>query len=549
MDVVEARALSFGYPGGEFTLSGVSFSVRSGGLLLVCGASGCGKSTLLRLMKPELAPVGKRSGSTKLFGSNISALDERSSAGDIGYVGQFPGGGAVTEDVLSELAFLPQNLGLPRGEILRRIAETSAYFGLEKLLRRPLYELSAGQKRLVDLAAVMVGRPRLLLLDEPTAQLDPRSAEVFLDLLDKLRQELGTAVIVCEHNFEAVFGRCDDVLFLEKGTQRFFLPKGAAAAALSGSVMENALPASYRLSAALGLERPLESNTLAAQYLAENYAPGPAPAAGDIPPKGSPAVEMREVSFRYEKHSPDLISQLDLISYFGEITAVCGANGAGKSTLLKLAAGGLRAVDGSIMIDGKRQSSYRGGSLYRGLLTMLPSDPHLLFTEQSVMADLLHDPDGAKRSEEDILAVTYRLGLPREILSRYSFDLSGGELQRAALAKLMLLHPRILLLDEPEKGLDPAAKKALGGLLREFAEGGGAVIFVTHDLTFAAEYSDRVVMLFGGSAAACGTPQQLFSENSLYTTPAAMISRGVFPECVTPAALIERCLSAGEVSR
>ncbi len=549
MEIVRTEALSFAYPEGGFTLSGADFSLLSGELLLVCGASGCGKSTLLKLLKPELSPAGSRAGSITLFGSDISQLEERSSAADIGYVGQFPGGGAVTEDVISELAFLPQNLGLPKGEILRRIAETSAYFGLEKLMRRPLCELSAGQKRLVDLAAVMVGRPRLLLLDEPTAQLDPRSAEVFLDLLDKLRRELGTAVIVCEHNFEAVFGRCDKVLFLEKGAQKFLLTPSEAAAALRGSVMETALPASYRLSAALGLDRAFATNNEAAAYLEQNFIPDPPSAAEDTPPKGSPAVQLENVGFRYEKHSPDLISGLDMTAYFGEITAVCGANGAGKSTLLKLIAGGLRTTEGRVMIDGKRQSTYRGGTLYRELLAMLPSDPHLLFSEQTVMLDLARDPDGGKRSRQEIYAVTDSLGLDRGLLERYSFDLSGGELQRSALAKLMLLHPRILLLDEPEKGLDPAAKKRLGGLLKDFTAGGGAVIFVTHDLTFAAEYADRGVMLFGGSAAASGTPESLFSENSLYTTPAALIARRVFPRSVTPAALIERCLKERRVTQ
>ncbi|MBR1724856.1 MAG: ABC transporter ATP-binding protein, partial [Ruminococcus sp.] len=264
--------------------------------------------------------------------------------------------------------------------------------------------------------------------------------------------------------------------------------------------------------------------------------------AADTPPRGDPAVEMKGVSFRYEKHSADLISQLDMTAYFGEITAVCGANGAGKSTLIKLLAGGLRPVDGVISIAGRLQSSYRGGSLYRELLTMLPSDPHLLFTEQTVMLDLARDPDGAKRGTEEIYAVTDSLGLDRKILERYSFDLSGGELQRAALAKLLLLHPRILLLDEPEKGLDPQAKAQLGGLLRRFADDGGAVIFVTHDLDFAAEYSDRVVMLFGGYAAAESSPESFFAGNSLYTTSAALISRDVFPGCVTAPDLIDRCL-------
>ena len=542
MEIVRTEDLSFGYPGDGFSLADVSFSVGEGELVMLCGVSGCGKSTLLRLLKPELAPFGSRSGGTFILGTPFEQLTPRISAAEIGFVGQDPEGGAVTEDVISELAFLPQNLGLPRGEIIRRIAEVSAYFGLEPLIRRQIAELSAGQKQLVQLAAAMAGRPRLLLLDEPTAQLDPRAAEVFLDLLDRLRRELGTAVIISEHSGERIIPRCDGVVYLEGGRQRFFLPPDRAAAELLSTPMAESLPFSYRLSAALGLGDVLRSNSEAAAYLSENFTPD-LTVPDEPPAAGGEAVRLRGVSFRYEKHSPDLISELDMTARFGELTALCGANGAGKSTLLKLIAGGLRPTDGSITIDGKNIRSYGSGALYRGLLTMLPSEPSVLFTEQSVMDDLIRDPDGERRSVEEIFAVTERLGLGRELLSQHCFDLSGGELQRAALAKLLLLHPRILLLDEPDKGLDPEAKKQLGEILRRLAGEGTAVIFVTHDIGFAAEYADRAVMLFGGYAAAEGSAVRFFAENSLFTTSAALAGRKVYPGCVTPKALISRCLS------
>lgn len=540
MEIVAARSMNFCYPDGNFKLGDLDFSVDEGELLLLCGESGCGKTTLLRLLKPELSPCGKRGGELKFFGGAAENLSERDSAAKIGYVGQDPEIGAVTETVMSELAFLPQNLGLPRQQILRDAAEVTAYFGLEELIDRPFAELSSGQKQLVNLAAVMVGKPKLLLLDEPISRLDPRSAQTLIDIIDRMRREFGTAVIVSEHDLNEIFTRCDRVLYLENGRQKFFLPPEKVAQRLRGSAIEEALPLPYRLSAALGLEKTLRSNAQVAQFLAENFEREPV---GNCEKSsdGEPALEFRRVAYRYEKHSRDVICDLTMTANFGELTAVVGANGTGKTTLLRLAADLIRPTDGKIYAAGKPLKSYRRGELYRKFLAMLPSDVHAFFSERTIMEDLERAPDGGKRPRERIFDAADRVGLDRNLLGSHSLDLSGGELQRAAFVKLLLLEPKIILLDEPTAGLDISAKSRLAALLREFAAGGGAAIFVTHDLEFAARYCDRAVMLFGGRAAAEDSAERFFAQNSLYTTSASLAARRVFPNCVTSERLIKKC--------
>lgn len=537
MALIETRGLNFKYPSDrEFELSDIEFALERGEMLLLYGASGSGKSTLLKLLKSELAPYGERSGDI-FFEGEILGGD---TAAKIGYVGYDPEAAPVTENVLSELAYLPQNLGLARDEIMRRIAELCAYFGIGGIIDRKIAELSAGQKQLVNLAAVMTGEPKLLLLDEPTAQLDPHATEIFYSMLLKIRSEIGTAVILCEHCAEGIFHECDKVLYIENGAQKFLLSPDEAAKQMKDSSLFKGLPLSYRLSAALGRDKPLRTTAEAARFVHENYKPQPHESMKENT-SHEPAIQLKGVYFRYEKHGRQILSDMDFTASMGEITAICGANGMGKSSLLKVISGVYKVQSGAVKIRGRRISSYRGESLYRGTLAMLPQNPHDILTGQSIYEDLHTTPDGEKRSDEQIFSVTDKLGLAREILEAHHFDLSGGELQRAALAKLLLMQPEILLLDEPEKGLDSANKLRLKSILRGYAADGRAVIFVTHDLDFAAETADVITMLFGGTTAASDDNVKFLEHNVLYTTSAARIAHGVFPGVVTSDALIEKC--------
>ena len=550
MALLQTENLSFAYPGGGKVLDNIGFSAERGELVLICGSSGSGKTTLLRLLKPDIAPFGERSGKIIYDGSDISALDNRRSVGEIGYVGQDPNAAAVTDTVLAELAYLPENLGLPRGTILRRIAELSAYFGLEHLIDRRISELSAGQKQLVQLAAVAraylvpSASPSLLLLDEPTAQLDPRSAEVFRNIILKIRSELGTTVIICEHDTRGLFGSCDRLLYLENGRQRFFVQNPfvppheqctnsvCTAARLIGTEAEDALPCCYRLSAALGLDKPLKDAAAARNYLLENK-PSALPETKEYQPDKEIAVSLKNIYFSYTKHGRDVLAGLTLSIPKGSITAVFGANGTGKSTLLKIISGVYRPFEGSIKIFGRSVKSCCGTA-------MLPQDPHLILTEKTLLKDIKRGCD-LPDIEGEIARLSETLGLSAETLGRYHYDVSGGELQRAALMKLLIKKPRLLLLDEPEKGLDCGNKRRLTGILKRFAEGGGTVIFVTHDAEFAAETADSAVMMFGGICAAHEPINAFLSECELFTTEAARIARGIIPGCVTAEQLIDCC--------
>lgn len=556
MALLEVSSLGFTYPkkpdfnkrSTSFSLSEIDFTLDSGEIALLYGRSGCGKSTLLRLFKPELSPYGEKSGEIRLSSQPIGQLDSRFTAAAIGYVGQDPDAQPVTEDVLSELAYLPQNLGFSPEHIRRKIAEISAFFGLEQLCRKNIYELSGGQKQLVNLAAVMVCEPKILLLDEPTAQLDPLSAEQFRRNILRVREQLGTAVVICEHSAEHIYPHCDKVVYLENGRQIFCLPPDKAAEKLKSTPLFSGLPCTVQLSSALETdpltlsqaqnlvrERFEPQNPTASAAASENY-----------------AITAENVFFRYTRHGKDVLSGLSFKAASGRITAVCGANGTGKSTLLRLISGALKSQEGSIKICGRRISSYKNGSLYKKMLALLPQRPSDIMLHETVFDDLLYDPDGEKRSEESVFAVTESLGLDRSLLYSHPFDLSGGELQRAAIAKLLLLEPKILLLDEPEKGLDIHAKIQLCRILKQLSAQGKTVVFITHDLDFAAQTADSIALLFGGTVAAQQPTVEFLKSGGLYTTAAARISGEVFPDAVTSDRLIEKCLNTlpkGECKR
>jgi energy-coupling factor transport system ATP-binding protein len=558
MAVIGCENLSFGYRSAGDVLNGVDFSLDSGEIMLVYGESGSGKSTLMRLLKPEISPNGEKSGGIFFGEKPLESLSKEQSAAKIGYVGQNPDAMPVTEYVRSEIMFLPSNLGLPTDEIYRKTAEISAFFGLEPILDRKICELSGGQKQLVNLAAVMVGNPELLLLDEPTAQLDPLAAEQFADTVKRIRSELGTAVIVCEHSTELFFDSCWSLLLLEKdGGSHFFTPAESALEYLGNSPMASGFPCALRLYKSLEKYRDCGKKAVSVsdgislvRSVFGNCTREDFRKSQDKKSENSDkAVETKRLYFRYDRYGTDIIGGMDFTAYFGEVTAVCGSNGTGKSTLLKLAAGGLKPQEGKILIGGKRISSYKNGSLYRNCLAMLPQNPSDIMIEETVFEDLKKSPSalGEVYSNEEIGSAIEMTGFEKRLLSAHPFDLSGGELQRAALAKLLLTKPKILLLDEPVKGLDPICKRRLSRLLRELADEGRAVIFVTHDLEFAAETADRTVLIFGGRAAAAESTVDFLANNSVYTTAAARIGRRVFPTAVTSERLISVCKS--EVKR
>ncbi len=547
MEAVNVKGLRFTYPNAAApALDGVDLTVREGEIAVLCGCSGSGKTTLLRLLKPELSPHGETAGEIALFGQPKAALSQRDSAAGIGFLLQDPEYQTVTHTVRSELAFGPENLGLPPETVRLRVAELAAYFSLEGILDRRVSALSGGQKQLLCLASVCVLHPKLLLLDEPTAQLDPAAGTLLLDTVRRLCRENGVTVILSEQRLENVIPMADRVIVLENGRVRWNCPpRELPAAAVNENVfLRRSLPAPMRIFAALGREAPLPvtvgEGRAALSSLCEGKRP---PAVPFTPPALSDeaAVEMKRVGYSYDGESW-VLRDLDLRIPRGSFFALMGPNAAGKSTVLGLISGVLPCKKGTLRLFGKESKKYPAG--VSGVAAMLPQRCEALFGGNSVEEDFLYSLSGAKLSRtekaEKIARAADFFGLSA-LLKTHPYDLSGGELQRAALAMLLMKEPRLLLLDEPTKGIDNVFKERLARRLRALCDAGVTVVAVTHDTEFAARYCDAAALLFDGRVVSQGNVSAFFSRNYFYTTAANKLARDLLPGAVTEGQVTAVC--------
>lgn len=453
--------VTFRYPGShDDVLSGVSMAVPASAFALLVGGTGSGKSTLLSLAKPQIAPVGDRAGQVRVFGRPVDDLDG-AEACEVGYVFQDPDNQIVCDSVWHEMAFGLENLGTPQGEMRRRVAEASYFFGMGPWFHSDTDELSGGRKQLLALASTLVMQPRVLLLDEPTAQLDPIAARNFLHALFRVNRELGCTVVVATHEPE---------LMADYATCAFELADGAV--------------------------RPVENlgRFKCEATLAER---------GALCDANAPAaVSARGAWFRYGRDDDWVLRGLDLEVRQGEVHALVGGNGCGKSTLLALIAGTRRAQRGEVRsaISAK---------------AMLPQDPKVLFAEERVDEELMEWAHIGGYGADEVRAMMGELGLvDRAVLHPY--DLSGGQRQMLALGKLLLVHPRLLLLDEPTKGLDRAAREHVAGMIEAARRDGVTVVVSTHDLAFVRRIADRVSLMFDGELACTERVGEFFRNNLFY---------------------------------
>lgn len=549
MSLLEVTHLTFTYPKEtKKALEDVSFFVQEGEFVVVAGASGCGKTTLFRLLKRELAPAGRREGEILFDGVSQEELSSGEAAAQIGFVWQNPDNQIVTDKVWHELAFGLENLGVPTEQIRRRVAEMANYFGIQSWFHQSTDALSGGQKQLLNLAAVLLMQPRLLILDEPTSQLDPIAAAEFIDTLHKLNQELGLTILLCEHRLEEVFPMADRVFLMDQGKLVAQGAPGQIAGALCGLANEEAfvqaMPAAVRIFRdwCRGSDCPLTVRE-GKRYLQEHFLPerktlkaAPERKKRENDTSSSPAISMKQVCFRYGRELEDILSGVDLEIHRGEIVSILGGNGSGKTTLLLAAAGLLKPYRGSIRIDGRSIHDYKKGSLYRHKLALLPQNPQTLFLQSTVREDFMEIAAMYNEKKEEFaerMERTARLLGIEELLERHPYDLSGGEQQKAALAKILLLEPEIILLDEPTKGVDAACRCELQELFLTLRQQGKTLLFVTHDIEFAAEISDRCALFFDGGITSMDVVHRFFSGNSFYTTAASRISRGFFTDAVT----------------
>lgn len=538
MEILAVKNLSFSYPDAASpALENISFSVREGEFIVLCGESGCGKTTLLRLLKRELAPAGEISGEISLFGKPQSELDERASAAEIGYVMQNPEAQIVTDKVWHELAFGMEGLGFESEKIRLRAGEMAGYFGIDSWFRADTASLSGGQKQLLSLASVMALSPRLLLLDEPTAQLDPVAASDFISDIYRLNRDLGVTVIIAEHRLEELLPIADRAAVMEDGRIVSFDSPRAVCNALGSRPISAGFPAASRISAALtdSGKSPLtvrEGRRFLASLDIRRGASLPDCEDAD----GENAIEMKNIWFRYERNAPDILRGLNLSVKCGEIFSLLGGNGAGKTTALKVLCGIEKPYRGKIKLLGKNIKEYRGNELHFHNVALLPQNVHDVFLRDTVEGDLRDMCRvlgySAAQTEEKVRTVSERLGISR-LFGKHPYDLSGGEAQKCALAKILLSEPKILLLDEPTKGIDAHAKLILRDILFSLKREGVTVIAVTHDTEFAAIASDKCALFFDGEVISPSSPRIFFSGNDFYTTAASRISRGIFENTVT----------------
>ena len=569
MELLKVEDLTFTYPdmgdGGKKTekpepaLEHISFELKEGEFVVVCGESGCGKTTLLKLLKRELAPAGEKSGKIWFGGVEQEKLSEREAACDIGFVLQNPENQTVTDKVWHELAFGLENMGVPTPVTRRRVAEMACFFGIDDWFRKKTTELSGGQKQLLNLASVMVMQPRLLILDEPTSQLDPIAASDFINTLVKINKELGLTILMTEHRLEEAFPVADRVLIMDKKKVLLMEPPRQAGRDLkrlnAGHRMLLGMPSAVRIYQELDAEDqecPLTVRD-GRQFLTENYANNIKTLEREPVSYGKErpiAMRMKEICFRYEKELPDVLENAQLTVYEGEIISLLGGNGSGKTTLLKVVSGTCKPYRGKIEIFGKRLKKYTGNKLYVGNLAFLPQNPQTVFIKMSVREDYdeIRKVMGYTKEEmrEKTEEMAETLGISH-LLDRHPYDLSGGEQQKAAIGKVLLLKPRLLLMDEPTKGMDAWSKRQLRLLLEKLQEKGISILMVTHDVEFAAEVSDRCGLFFDHEITSLDTPEAFFGNNNFYTTAANRISRGRYENAVTCEEVIKICKKNGRI--
>ncbi len=534
MEIIRIENLTFYYPGSDIpAIDHFSVSIDSGDFFVLFGHSGCGKSTLLRHLKPQITPHGTKTGKILFCENSIESITERESASKIGFVMQSPDNQIVTDKVWHELAFGLESLGCDTEAIRRRVAEIASFFGIQNWFYKDVSELSGGQKQLLNLASVMVMQPSVLILDEPTSQLDPIAASDFLAVLKKINTELGTTIIITEHRLEEVLPLANKAAVMENGRMLCCGTVDEIGGYLkdTNSRMFLAMPTATRIWGSVQTKAPCPVSVKDGRGFLKEYTEKKDITSVDLKMLktfNDIKISTERIWFRYEKNLPDVVTGVNFTAHSGELFCILGGNGTGKTTFLKLISGYYKPLSGEVKTYGK--------------VCLLPQQPQALFVKKTVYDDLADVFDEKKLTEEEFhqrIESAVNLCRLTGLENRHPYDLSGGEQQRAALAKLLLLNPDILLLDEPTKGFDAEFKEEFASILKELLNSGVCIVMVSHDIEFCAEHADTCALFFDGNIAASGSPQEFFSGNSFYTTSANRISRDILPNAVTTDDIID----------
>ncbi len=553
MESYAIKNLTFSYPEQErLVLNDVSLTIERGQFVVLCGPSGCGKTTLLRQLKTVLAPHGVKSGTISFEGVSLEEMSHEEQSSRIGFVLQSPENQIVTDKVWHELAFGLESLGLDTPSIRLRVAEMASFFGIQNWFYKNVTELSGGQKQLLNLAAIMAMQPSVLILDEPTSQLDPIASSDFLATVGKINRELGTTVILTEHRLEEAMPLADRALVMDGGSIIF---DGSPRAVGQSLGRENhrmflAMPVPMRVYA--GVENSLDCPITVREgrqwldvFAADNSVnPVFTDKSAVAVAKGNEAISITDAWFRYEKDLPDVVKGVSLKVQKGEFLAILGGNGTGKTTTLSLLSGINRPYRGMVMLYGRELHTIPENEKFSGLLGVLPQNPQALFVKKTVELDLYEMLKGRRLTADErqkYVMRTASLCRLDGLMNQHPYDLSGGEQQRAALAKVLLLEPEILLLDEPTKGMDAEFKQIFAGILNNLLKKGVTIVMVSHDIEFCAKYASRCALFFDGGIVTDGNPRQFFSGNSFYTTAANRMARHMLSEAVTAEDIIMAC--------
>lgn len=523
-------------------LSEIDLSIERGEFITLMGATGSGKSTLLRLFKPELRQNGVLEGTLTYAvktdeGDRDVALDEEIiHPRVVGYVAQNPEEQIVTDKVWHELAFTLENLGMRQQDIARRVAEIASYFGIDRWMERDTATLSGGEKQLLNLAAVMIADPELLLLDEPTAQLDPIAATRFIETVYRLNRETGVTVLLCEHRCEELFPLSDRIVILDGGRVMFDdTPRKVAQMIGKDDQYSAFLPTAARLYHALDGRGELPLSVREGQRFVEHLTKKEPASDYAEPTVTEEALTLKNIRFRYERRGADILHDLDLTVYRGEVFALLGANGAGKSTAAAVAAGLRKPYAGTVKLFGKSLKDYKNGTLYKENLSLLPQDAESVFLCETV-GEELKDCDTVMQNLPFDLSPLY---------DRHPYDISGGERQLVALCKALSTKPRLLIMDEPSKGLDANRKALLLEVIRRLQHDGVTILLITHDVEFAALCADRCALFAQGRIAAVDRTDRFMTDNRFYTTAASRITRRFVDGAYTVALAAKRFSTDG----
>ncbi|MGD9886635.1 MAG: ABC transporter ATP-binding protein [Bacilli bacterium] len=526
MALLDVKNLTFFFSNGVCALKNLSFQIHEGEFILLSGSTGSGKTTLLKLIKQTVAPFGKMAGEIEYQNQSIKKLSLREQTAEIGYVFQNVESQIVSDFVFQELAFGLENLGYDPNVIRLRVGEMASFFGITSWFRQKTTDLSGGQKQLLNLASIMVMEPKILLLDEPTSQLDPIAASEFLQTLKKLNRELGLTIIIVEHHLAELWTLVDRIMVLDQGSLLAFDTPPEISKRNNLSMIDFPAPIKIYREFSFNDECPLDVNS-GKKWLTSHFQTK-TKALIRQEPKGV-SLDMMQLSniwFRYEKNSNDILRGLSFSIKQGEIVTIVGGNGSGKSTLLKLLAGLLKPYSGRVKYAWRNQP----------VISFLPQNPQDLFIADSVIEELQEMESFLKIAHADFairLKDVIDLFSLNQILEQHPYDLSGGEQQKVALAKILLRNPDIILLDEPSKSLDADLKGTLKQLLKELQKQGKTIVIASHDIEFAALVSNKNAMLFDGEIIAQGNPHQFFSGNTFYTTSSNRLSRHMYDHLIT----------------